>query len=260
MEDCTLFLSTYDGGADMWEGFFTALCVQWPELKLPVAINTESKNFSWQGLDIQMLHAKNKNMPWGKRLINALKQVDTEYILFFLEDFWLDAPVDNYFFEKCRQWMRDNTDVACLSFQWTRGPNIQDGRFERFERKAPDGDYRINCQAALWRRERLIAFIRPHETPWEFEWWGSIRSKRYPDSIYTQKENSKPVFSYNLSVGGVVHKGRWNRNVVLPLAEKYGLSIDYKRRGFFDEILLEPKRRTILEKVLNRIRIMKSLF
>lgn len=257
--DCTLFLSTYDNGEDIWEGFFKSLSVQWPEFDLPVAMNTETKSFQYPGFDIAVLNCRKKNMPWGQRLIEALKRVDTEYILFFLEDFWLEGPVDTAFFEQCRQWMRENKDVACMSFQWTRGPNIQDNRFDRFERKAPDGDYRINCQAALWRRERLITFIRPHETPWEFEWWGTIRSKRYPDAIYTQIQGSKPVFEYNLSVGGTVHKGCWNKQVVIPLAEKYNLHIDFSKRGFYEDKVIKPTKRSIPWKIMNRIRIWKSL-
>lgn len=232
---------------------------QWPGFYLPVVINTETKSFSYPGIQVTVINSEKPNMPWGKRLIEALKQIDTEYILFFLEDFWLDAPVDVIYFEKCRQWMRENNDVSCLSFQWTRGPNIQDGRLERFERKQPDGDYRINCQAALWRRDRLIKLIRPHETPWEFEWWGTIRSKRYPDHIYTQIKESKPVFSYNLSLGGVVHKGRWNKSVVKPLAEQYGLIIDYSKRGFYEDKAAQVKNKGLIWRLRNRIRIWKSL-
>ena len=176
MDDCTMLVSSYDGGEDLWEGFFSALKTQWPSFDLPVVLNTESKNYSYPGLDIKTFHMyePGKNIAWGRRLIETLKRIDTEYILFFLEDFWLDAPVDVVFFDQCRIWMRENPDVACLSFQRTRGENIRDGRFERFEKRPQKGEYRMNCQAALWRREKLISYIRPHESPWEWELYGSI--------------------------------------------------------------------------------------
>ena len=99
MEDCTLLLNSYDGGEDLWEGFFTALYVQWKEFDLPVVLNTETKKFDFKSLNIRTINCPKKNVSWGKRLIDCLKKIDTEYVLFFLDDFWLDAPVDNEYFE-----------------------------------------------------------------------------------------------------------------------------------------------------------------
>lgn len=238
---CTLLVASYDGGEDLWEGFFTALTRQWPELDLPIVLNTESKRYSFPGLEIKTMSLyPNASPPWGRRMLETLKRIDSEYILLFLEDFWLDAPVDDAFFRRCLEHMEENPDVAVLSFQRTHGPNIRDGRFERFERRPQEAEYRFNCQAAVWRRERLIKFIRPHESPWEWEVLGSIRSSRYRDGFYTLIEGEKPVFSYDLLHGGAIHRGRWNRGVVEPLARRYGLQIDYSRRGVWEE-REEPK-------------------
>ena len=97
---------------------------------------------------------------------------------------------------KCLKDMEENPDVAVLSFYRTHGPNIRDGRFERFERRPQRAEYRFNCQIAIWRRERLIKFIHPKESPWDWEIIGSVRSGRYRDGFYTLIEGEKPVFSY----------------------------------------------------------------
>nr|WP_305181931.1 hypothetical protein [uncultured Schaedlerella sp.] len=263
MDDCTMLVNSYDGGEDLWEGFFCALKVQWPTFDLPVVLNTESKQFSYPGINIRSLHMykSGENVAWGRRLIETLKKIETEYVLFFLDDFWLDAPVDVDFFEQCRVWMRNNPDVACLSFQRTRGQNIRDGRFERFEKRPQKGEYRMNCQAALWKRENLIKDIRPHESAWEWEIYGSIRSQRYMENIYTLIEGGVKVFSYNLSMGGVIHRGKWCKEVVIPLEKKYGLKIDYSQRGFWEDWAeLNPKnKRRLLRGIKNRINIIRSL-
>ena len=46
-KDCTFLLSSYDGGDDLWEGFFKALSVQWPEMDMRIVLNTETKSFSF---------------------------------------------------------------------------------------------------------------------------------------------------------------------------------------------------------------------
>lgn len=233
---CTLLVNSYDGGEDLWEGFFTALTDRWPELDLPIVLNTESKSYTFPGLEIQTfgLYSPGEKIPWGKRMIDTLKRIDSEFVLFFLEDFWLDAPVDDAYFRECLQKMQENPDVAVLSFQRTHGPNIRDGRFERFEKRPQKAEYRFNCQAALWRRERLIKFMRPFESPWDWEIFGSVRSARYHDGFYTLIEGMEQVFSYDLKHGGAIHRGKWNKEVVDPFIERYNLHIDFSKRGFCD--------------------------
>lgn len=252
-DDCTFLLSSYDGGSDCWEGFFSALKEQWPQMNMGVVLNTESKSFSFPGYEIRTFSMyKKKKVPWGKRLIETLKRIPTEYIVFFLEDYWLDAPVDHDFFLKTLGWMRENPDIASFSFYpCLPGGNIQDARFERFELRPGQCEYRFNCQVAVWRRERLIEFLRPHEDPWEWEIYGSVRASRYPDRFYVLKEDAERVFSYGDNMTGcIIHKGKWNKEAVLPMQEKYGLNIDFSIRGFEDwEEIRNRKKLNIVERL-----------
>ena len=237
MDNCTMLVSSYDGGEDLWDGFFTSVKHQWKNFDMPIVLNTESKSYSYEGFDIKtfQFYKPGQKVAWAKRLIRTLKAIKTDYILLFLEDFWLEDAVDTEFFEKCLQWMKDNPDVAVLSFKpvSTFGPNIRDNRFERFERRPQKGRYRFNCQVAIWRRKKLIKYLRPHESPWDWELAGSIRSSRYKESFYTLIKGEKEVFPYDM--GWVVFRGRWTRRAALPLAEKYNLDIDFTKRGFYED-------------------------
>ena len=251
---CTLLVASYDGGEDLWEGFFTALTVQWPEFDLPVVLNTESKSYSFPGLDIKTFGLyPDRVPPWGERMRETLKRIDSEYVLLMLDDFWLNAPVDDAFFRKCLRIMQENPDVAVLTFDTVSHPtpnsNIRDGRFPRFERRPQRCAYRLTCGLNLWRRKRLIKFIQPHESPWEFETLGSIRSGRYRDGFYSLIEGAAPVFSYNL--GWIIVQGKWHKETVEPLRIQYGLSIDYSRRGFYESPPAPPveKKLTLLERL-----------
>lgn len=244
-KDCTFFLSTYDGGEDLWEGFFKALSVQWPEMDMRIVMNTETKSYTYPGYSIESFHPSlQKNQPWGERLIESLSHVETEYILFFLEDFWLDKRVDDSFFRKTLTWMKNNPDVANFSYYpCMPGLNIQDFRFERFELRPQTCDYKLNCQVGLWRTKELMSFIRPHESPWDWEILGSIRAGRYTQKFYSLKWNAPLVFSYGDNLTGcVVRRGRWVKSTVVPLAEMYGLNIDYSKRGFedFSDFKIDP--------------------
>ena len=237
MENCTLLVNSYDGGADMWDGFFTTVKHEWENFDMPVVLNTESKSYSFEGFNIQtfQFYKPGQNVPWAKRLIRTLKAIKTDYVLFFLEDFWLEGKVDVEFLERSFEWLKANPDVAVLSYKPVSdyGPNIRDNRFERFEKRPQDGKYRFNCQAAIWRREKLIKYLRPHESPWEWEILGSVRSFRYKEGFYTLIKGEKEVLPYDM--GWVMYRGKWCKRAALPIAEKYGLNIDFSKRGFYED-------------------------
>lgn len=236
-KECTFLLSTYDGGEDLWEGFFKALSIQWPEMDMKIVMNTELKHYSYGDYCIESYQpCKNRSMTWAERLVDTLHHIQTEYVLFFLEDFWLDSKVDDDFFRKSLIWMKENPDVANFSYYPCKpDSNIQDDRFDRFELRPQECEYKFNCQVGLWRTKELASFFRKHESPWEWEVYGSIRAWRCKQKFYSLKPDAKKVFSYGDSYYGcIIHRGKWVKDAVLPLAEKYDLKIDYSKRGFED--------------------------
>lgn len=237
IKDCTLLLSSYDDGEDLWEGFFTALKVQWPEMDMPIVLNTETKDYYFEGMDIRTFGVcREKTMPWAKRLKEVLKRIETEYILLFLEDYWLDSPVNDAYFRKSLQWLRENKDIASFSYYpCTPGKNIQDNVFEKMELRPQKCEYKLNCQVAIWRREKLISYLRNHENPWEWEIWGTIRASRYKERFYTLRADSDLVFSYgDPEKGCMIHRGKWVEDVARRMCEMYNLDIDFSVRGFED--------------------------
>ena len=263
--DCTLLLSSYDGGIDLWEGFFKSIKYQWKEFDLPIVINTESADYSFPELDIKIIkqYDTKKKLPWSKRLMDALERIDSEFILLFLEDFWLDKPVKDAEFRKTIQYMKDNPDIATFSYYpCNPGENIRDEKFEGFELRPDKCTYKINCQASIWRTKRFMEFLRPHETPWELEVVGSVRAERYTDRFYTLKKESELIFSYgDPDVGCLVHRGKWNKDVVEPLAKLYELDIDYSKRGFedWDEIYANAGDGTFVKPSLIKRLMMPNL-
>lgn len=230
---CTLLVNSCDAYEDLWVPFFTILTHRWKELPYPIVLNTESKSFSFPNLDIRtfQLYDEKDRVPWGARFIKTLQHIDTEYVLCMLDDFFLLEDVEQARIDECMRWMDADHNIAVFSFWRTRQPNIRDNRYPHFEKRPQNGKYRFNCQAALWRRDKLLQYIRPHESPWEWEIYGSIRSRRYKESFYSAIEGEPYVFVYDWFAGGAVHRGKWTRGVS-GLLNNYNIKIDYSTRGF----------------------------
>lgn len=110
--NCTMLVNSCDSYEDCWEAFFELLLIQWQDFNMKIVLNTETKNYSYKGLSIETMRLCRKEMPWGKRLIETLKRIDTKYILFALDDFYLERPVRVEELRKCYGYMEQNPKIA----------------------------------------------------------------------------------------------------------------------------------------------------
>lgn len=260
-ENCTLLVNSCDSYSDCWDGFFKLLKIQWPTFNMDIVLNTETKTYSFEDLRITTFSMyQSKKVAWGRRMIETLKKIKTKYVLFALEDFYLESPVDEDRLVKCYEYMENNPNIAYFSFFPTiDSNNIQSDRYDGFELRPQKGEYRLNCQIALWNREKLISYIRPHESPWEWELYGSKRSSRYKEEFYTISEESPRIFDYQN--GGAIMRGRWYLARVKPLCEKYNFTVDFSARDTYEDyVKLAPKhKRKLLRGIKNRINKIRSL-
>lgn len=245
MDDkCTVLINSCDKYEDCWDPFFELLRIHWPDMpEWRIVLNTESKLYQNNYFPVEtfQLYKSGKSIPWGRRLIDTLNMISTEYVIILLDDFFLENRVDQGFLEQCIEWMDENQKLACFCFMPTPGPNINDHKYPRFEKRPQDGLYRMNCQAAIWRREKLISYCRPHEDPWTWEEHGSTRSRRYEDELYSLIEGSPLVFDYDVEAGGGIHRGKWTARMP-ELFRKYGIEVDFSLRGMEELSVKAPQK------------------
>lgn len=225
---CTVVVSSCDNYEDTWQPFFTVLKHNWSDITFPIVLNTETKSFSIAGLNITSFHlfSKANEVPWSLRLKETLKRIDTPYIIFFLEDFFLESKVDNLKIEQCIQWMDKDPSITCFDF-YTTIYGKKPCQYPGFAQRKRFSQYKFNAQACLWRRKDLISYLRDDEDPWIWEFIGNLRSFRTSKKFYCCEDNVKPVFDYQLP--GIV-RGKWNPEIVEPIVRKYGIQLDYSKR------------------------------
>ena len=113
MKDCTLLVSSCDNYKDAWKPYFILLKKYWPEvINYKIILSTESETLDdTYGLDIQYFHY-NEPVSWSKRLKECLKTIDTKYIIFNQEDFFIQSRVANEEIEVCIDYMNRDSNIA----------------------------------------------------------------------------------------------------------------------------------------------------
>jgi len=259
MYDLTVLVNTSDSFEDCWAPFFTLFARFWPDCRYPIVLNTETKDYSFGGLDIRcsrVAAGAPRRLTWSECLARCLDGIDTPHVLYLQEDFFLEAPVQSELVDTFADELRTGrADVVRLMECGGSGPwqPTDNPLLWQVEQRAI---YRIALQAALWRKSSLRAHLRMHESPWQLEVFGSARARRVKDKVLCVNRDrfhgpGKEVWPYRPT--GVV-KGQWERHVVEPLFAAHGIEVDFSRRGFFDRDAGPGKKRPLVERMFDRVR------
>lgn len=262
--DYTVLISSCDAYEDLWYPFFLLLKKNWPSIaEKPILLNTETKSFSFPGLNIKTLslYEKSDDVTWSKRLADHLKYIKTPFVLFLLDDFFIESPVDETRLELCCKWMCEDRNIANFMLVPTLWENTLDDTYYGFEKRKRISPFRVSCQAGLWRTRKLLSLLRYHENPWEFETFASIRSRLYMDKFYVASESLPSIFTYDWYAGGAVHRGKWTLHAK-KILEKNNIKIDHSLRGFDSlpvihpkESILSPNEKNIIGRFKIRLRL-----
>lgn len=256
----TIVVNSTDSFEDCWLPFFTLFSKYWPDCEHPIVLNTETKSFSYPGLNIQcskvQVPSSTRRLSWSECLMRCLDTLNTDLILYLQEDYFLNAPVDVSSLELLTDIMNVEgfSHISLVTFS-NSGP-WHSTSYPFLWEVGQRADYRLSLQAGLWRRDRLRSYLRSHETPWQFEVWGSKRARRVRDTILCVSHeifgNQIPeVIPYKAT--GIV-KGKWNREAVCGLFDEQNICVDFSVRGFYDQASETRERAPLIRRALARLR------
>ena len=170
LNNLTVIVNSCDKYDDLWQPFFQLFKKYGGELaKCPIVLNTESKKFAYEGLNIVCPNNYSEDVAWGKRLRDTLKTIKTDYVFFLLDDFFLQSEVDEEVFLNCIKWLDENAKVGAFNFISIEKAKAEHADFKGFCLMPNNLAYRLNAQACIWRKEFLFNSLLDNESPWDCE-------------------------------------------------------------------------------------------
>lgn len=262
IKDFGIIVSSCDKYSDIWPIFFKLFKKYGNELtECSIYLNTESKKFSFEGLNIICPNDFSAFVPWGKRLRNCLDSVKEDYVLFLLDDFFIQKKANFNFINKCAKWLKSNKNVGCFNFIPIEPAIEKSKKYKKFCTMPVGMGYRFNAQAALWRKSVLFDSVLPEESPWDWETFGNLRNEYIMKNIemYALDFNYKSPYDYsfvdyskstrdNIKVVSPIMRGKWVPSIVDKCFKENGIEIDYKKRGIFKE-----KKPLLIKRVFARL-------
>jgi hypothetical protein len=256
----TIFVNTSDGFEDCWIPFFQLFTKHWPSCKYQILLNTEFKEFSFEGLNIKCTKVheefKNRKLTWSECFLLGLEQVVTPYVLYLQEDYFFETPVRLDIIDSFLKKMEGDTSIKYIGLTDIGNyPPFKDFIEDNRLVEVGNGKYRISTQAALWDKQILLSYILPHENGWMFEIFGTERAKKRSDRFLTANRNifsrkNNPILSYEHT--GII-KGRWHPSME-PLFKKNNIDVNFELRGFY------KSKPYLLRKIETMFKLLKNPF
>lgn len=194
---CAVMVSSCDAYSDLWEPFFALFWKHWPDCPFPVYLGANQQ--SYQHPRVRTLNIVDES--WSKSLKRFLQQIETEYVLFLMEDFFLDRRVDTGVLLRNLAALHTLNGTVLRIFP-NPGPELPLASQKEIGVIPSQALYRVSAQPAFWNRQKLIELLREEESAWEFEWKGTQRSQASEGGYYA---TYRPLLSYR----HVVERGEW---------------------------------------------------
>lgn len=238
--ELTIIVCSCDKYDDLWYPYFEIFKNQWPDCKYPIILNTESKTYNHDGLNIKSLNLytpeEAKNVSWSDRMIKTLSYVDTEYVLVTLDDHFLISPVDSKKFERALEIIKTHKRISALSFIAYVPADKKTKWIDNFGRWSMNDYFRVNLDTAIWRKKALLRNLKPGENAWEFELNATERALWDFTEYYRYKQGAEPILdvSFHLRRGYGLIRGKWCwRNP--ELFDQFNIPMDFSKRGYMDK-------------------------
>ena len=232
---CPVFVSSADSYSDIWPLFFAIFRREWPEYRGTIYLNTQEKGYSFDGLDIVCTKVGPQRY-FGETFLSGVRQVKDDHFLLMMIDYFFEGRVNVQDLQ--------NMYVDFLSLKPDAAQIIQHpfkstaavGTSGHFRRILPPGGNRcawVSFQMAFWRKSAVPKYIKPWESPWIAEHFGTNRAEILNPEIWTSD-----IMPIPYDAAGVLHGGgKWYRKTLMKINFGDLPEPRYSDRGYF----VQPK-------------------
>lgn len=218
--DLTVLVASCDAYNDVARNFIGLFRKYWQDCPFEVVFVTEEKIADSEGCGFDRNILCGPGGSWCSRLVKALDEIKTPYVLMLCDDYYLESTVDTGLFLK-RLDQAKQFDAVNLRLI----PNPK--TFRQFNDELMEYPkctaYCIATQAGIWNRQFLRRLADGLASIWEFERYGSfmVGDEKRPLLVTPTKE---------FPFVDAVHKGCWEKFGV-DVCRRNGVEIDFSVRG-----------------------------
>lgn len=152
MNRLSIYISSFDGYSDLWDTFFVIFDKYWENCSYEIYLVNNTKLFEHKKVNV--IHTGNE-ISWFDRTIRSLQEINTEYILFMLEDYYISKPINEMIVEEILDFIEEDG-----IYYYRLSPHIPPKRNGKYSKVKVGSKYPISLQPGIWKREKLIEILK----------------------------------------------------------------------------------------------------
>lgn len=234
IELVTILVYAWDRYSPAWPVFCYGIGKYWPDCPYPVAFLTNALDPPC-GIAIKVGLENN----FFRKLSIGLNNIETPYILFMHEDYWLKKSVNTEAIQTYVSFLeQDKADYIRLIP--APGPDRDFPEDNRLGIINQESRYRLSFMASLWRVSVLqeVMNMNPKLSLWEMEKYGASLTQQYCDRFLCVKKSTDGL-SYDLTA---ITAQQWT-SVAYQYAKDENIYIE------FDKLPLPPIQYRLKERL-----------
>ena len=209
MNRCSLLIMSCDKNQKLLSLFLEFFSKNWGNCSFSVYVSLET--LSVHRASVVSLNSATST--WGQRLLDAIDEIPSEFIILVLDDFLIEQPVDDVAVKNYLRILEENPEIACITLANIPDKKNKPSRFCNLLKRDGKGAYLLNTQISIWRKDLLKQLIDPKDSPWQAELYGSIRARKFNQfQFYCLISDSVMPVKYNR--GWLVVRGTWNADEI----------------------------------------------
>jgi len=220
-EKCAIVISSVDHFSDLWPPFFQLLFRHWEKPGYPVWLISTQQYYN----DPRVNTFRTKtDLHWGTNLLNALEEINADYIIYLQDDYLFNGAVDTEKLESAVRWLEQRKGHYLDLFPSKKiyeGTDHQD-----YGRLTTENHWLADLQAAIWKVDTLRAQVKHGWNPWGAECALNRNAKELNgEGYYRLTEYCRTSFPYIQGVKG----GFWLKEAV-DCCREQNIQIDLNYR------------------------------
>ena len=171
--DYSVIISTCEKYSDLWDIYFNLFKKNWPDCPAKVYLVTDAAtDRCFEGVEII---SAGEDTEITERLDKALSIVDSRYILFTLDDYFLTEKIDNSKIDTALRFINDHSVDYVRLYSASRHYLRREGAQESFDypgyffRDISEGNYKVSLYAGLWRTDFMRKTLKEKRNAWQYE-------------------------------------------------------------------------------------------
>lgn len=156
-----------DSYCDLWNDCFGCIKKYWEDCPYKIVLVNNSIDFNYPNIEIINCGT---DAQWSERTRKALQKIDTKYVCFMLEDFFISASVNSNLISEAISFMDEHGINYYKLMSLTKFISDKYNSFDYLQKITQSYPYGISLMPAIWNRDFFLEKIGEGKyNPWKFE-------------------------------------------------------------------------------------------